>query len=83
MLKAIERLYYEPVNQLTQLWFSDLRQFALRRYKLWLDYWYAFDAMPQGFERVELEALYELKRRGQKLREIRVFRCSNYRSLSL
>jgi hypothetical protein len=40
-------------------------------------------SLTQGFERVELEALYELKRRGQKLREIRVFRCSNYRSLSL
>jgi hypothetical protein len=53
LLKAIERLHYEPVNQLTQLWFSDLRQFALRRYKLWLDYWYAFDAMPEGFERVD------------------------------
>ena len=40
-------------------------------------------SLTQGFERVELEALYELRRRGQKVREVRVFRCSNYRSVSL
>ncbi|MCX6017655.1 MAG: hypothetical protein NTZ50_03990 [Chloroflexi bacterium] len=53
LLKAIERLYYEPVTKFTQLWFIDLHQFALRRYALWFDYWYQFDEMPAGFERVD------------------------------
>jgi hypothetical protein len=53
LLKAIERLFYERRNQLTEIWFIDLHLFALRRFRLWLDYEYTFDAMPSGFERVE------------------------------
>lgn len=40
-------------------------------------------AIQSGFESAEMVALYELQRRGQPLRQIRVFRCTNYRSVSL
>ena len=36
-----------------------------------------------GFGSVELIACLDLERRGQRLRQLRVFRCDNYRSLSL
>jgi 4-amino-4-deoxy-L-arabinose transferase-like glycosyltransferase len=36
-----------------------------------------------GFERVEMIGLYEIRRRGLPLRNIRVFACYNYRSLPL
>jgi hypothetical protein len=40
-------------------------------------------SITRGFQWVELKALYELKRRDQPLRQVRVFLCSNYRSVSL
>jgi len=40
-------------------------------------------SITRGFQWVELKALYELHRRDQPLRQIRVFLCSNYRSVSL
>jgi hypothetical protein len=40
-------------------------------------------AIQSGFESAEMVGLYDLHRHGQKLRQIRVFRCSNYRSVSL
>jgi hypothetical protein len=40
-------------------------------------------AIQSGFESAEMVALYELQRRDRKLRQIRVFRCTNYRSISL
>lgn len=36
-----------------------------------------------GFERTEMIALYDIRRRGQPLRQIRIFACYNYRSLPL
>ena len=40
-------------------------------------------AILSGFEKVELVAQWEEKRRGMPLRLIRVFACHNYRSLPL
>lgn len=40
-------------------------------------------AISSGFESAEMIALFELQRHERKLRQIRVFRCSNYRSISL
>ncbi|MEK0446771.1 MAG: hypothetical protein RLZZ399_2092 [Verrucomicrobiota bacterium] len=36
-----------------------------------------------GFASTEMIACWDVERRGQRLRQIRVFRCNNYRSLSL
>jgi hypothetical protein len=36
-----------------------------------------------GFEKTEMIACYDIERRGMKLRQIRVFECTNYRSRSL
>jgi hypothetical protein len=36
-----------------------------------------------GFGHVELIACLDIERRGQRLRQLRIFRCENYRSLSL
>jgi hypothetical protein len=40
-------------------------------------------AIERGFERVELVRLFRIERRGQPLRDLRVFACYNYRTLSL
>ncbi len=40
-------------------------------------------AIERGFEQVELVRLFRIERRGQPLRELRVFACYNYRTLSL
>lgn len=37
----------------------------------------------RGFERSEMIALYDIRRRGQPLRQIRIFSCYNYKSLPL
>lgn len=37
----------------------------------------------RGFEHTEMIALYDIQRRGQPLRQIRIFACYNYRSLPL
>lgn len=44
---------------------------------------HAASAIERGFEKVEMIALLEIKRRGLPLREVRVFACHNYRSLPL
>lgn len=36
-----------------------------------------------GFEKTEMIACFDIERRGMKLRQIRVFECTNYRSRSL
>lgn len=43
----------------------------------------AAPAIRRGFERVEMIAILELRRRNEPLRTIRVFACHNYRSLQL
>jgi Dolichyl-phosphate-mannose-protein mannosyltransferase len=40
-------------------------------------------AIERGFERVELVRLFRIERRGQPLRDLRVFACYNYRTLPL
>ena len=40
-------------------------------------------SIERGFERVEMVALLRVTRRGLPLRELRIFACYNYRSLSL
>ena len=40
-------------------------------------------SIERGFERVEMVALLRISRRGLPLRELRIFACHNYRSLSL
>jgi hypothetical protein len=40
-------------------------------------------AIERGFERVELIRLFRIERRGQPLRDLRVFACYNYHTLSL
>ena len=40
-------------------------------------------AIQRGFERVELVRLFRIERRGEPLRDLRVFACYNYRPLPL
>ncbi len=40
-------------------------------------------AIERGFERVELVRLFRIERRGEPLRDLRVFACYNYRTLPL
>jgi hypothetical protein len=40
-------------------------------------------AIERGFERVELIRLFRIERRGEPLRDLRVFACYNYRTLPL
>jgi hypothetical protein len=40
-------------------------------------------AIERGFERVELIRLFRIERRGEPLRDLRVFACYNYHTLSL
>ncbi len=40
-------------------------------------------AIAGGFEKVELVACFDIERRGWRLRQLRVFQCSNYHSRSL
>jgi hypothetical protein len=40
-------------------------------------------AIERGFDRVELIRLFRIERRGEPLRDLRVFACYNYRTLSL
>jgi hypothetical protein len=40
-------------------------------------------AIERGFERVEMIALLDIRRRGQLLRTVRIFACYNYRTISL
>ena len=40
-------------------------------------------AIERGFERVEMVALFDVERRGQVLRTVRIFACTNYRTISL
>ena len=40
-------------------------------------------AIERGFERVELVRLFRIERRGEPLRDLRVFACYNYRTISL
>lgn len=40
-------------------------------------------SIKNGFERTEMIALYDLERRGQRLRQIRIFACYNYRTQPL
>jgi len=40
-------------------------------------------AIERGFDRVELVRLFRIERRGEPLRDLRVFACYNYRTLSL
>jgi hypothetical protein len=40
-------------------------------------------AIERGFDRVELVRLFRIERRGQPLRDLRVFACYNYRTLPL
>ena len=40
-------------------------------------------AIERGFDRVELVRLFRIERRGQPLRDLRVYACYNYRTLPL
>jgi hypothetical protein len=44
---------------------------------------HAPSSVERGFERTELIALFEIKRRNLPLRELRIFACHNYRGLPL